>query len=185
MFPPWLSKAQDSSEMVCMCLVPQWCLTLCNPMDSSMPDFSVILYLLEFTKLISIELVMPSNHLILCISSFICEHKHLPHLWIQKQCSERSEDSCILFIYKKRTKVQWSLASSRQCRKRLRHDWKAKQQWQHLSSLHGRLLIFPPLPVIPAKAASLRCFRFRMAFVLSRGDWKPNPSTCLSSVSPF
>ena len=105
MFPPWLSKAQEASEVVCMCLVTQSCLTLCNPMDSSMPGSSVILYLLEFAKLISIELVMPSIHLILCISSFICEHKHLPHLWIQKQCPERSGESCILFIYKKRTKV--------------------------------------------------------------------------------
>ena len=45
--------------------LPQSCLTLCDPMDCSMPD-------LYFTnswsllKLMSIESVMPSNHLILC-----------------------------------------------------------------------------------------------------------------------
>ena len=45
--------------------VAQSCLTLCNPMDCSMPDLPVHHQLPEFThKLMSIELVMPSNHLI-------------------------------------------------------------------------------------------------------------------------
>ena len=39
--------------------------TLCDPMDCSMPVFSVHHQLLEL-KLMSIESVMPSNHLILC-----------------------------------------------------------------------------------------------------------------------
>ena len=42
------------------------CLTLCDPMDASTPGFPVFHYLLEFAKLMSIESVMPSNHLILC-----------------------------------------------------------------------------------------------------------------------
>ena len=46
--------------------VTKLCPTLCNPMDYSMPDFPVLHYLLEFTQTMSIELVMPSNHLILC-----------------------------------------------------------------------------------------------------------------------
>ena len=41
-------------------------LTLCNPMDCSMPGFPVHHQLLEFTQTMSTELVMPSNHLILC-----------------------------------------------------------------------------------------------------------------------
>ena len=40
--------------------------TLCDPMDCSMPGFPVFHHLLELLKLISIELVMPSNHLVLC-----------------------------------------------------------------------------------------------------------------------
>ena len=50
----------------CCCSGAQLCPTLCNPMDSSTPD------LLSFTnswsppKPMSIEPVMPSNHLILC-----------------------------------------------------------------------------------------------------------------------
>ena len=46
--------------------VTQLCLTLYDPMNRSMPDLSVHPPLLEFPKLMSIESVMPSNHLILC-----------------------------------------------------------------------------------------------------------------------
>ena len=44
--------------------VTQSCLTLCDPMDCSSPGFPVHQQLL--LKLMSIESVMPSNHLILC-----------------------------------------------------------------------------------------------------------------------
>ena len=39
---------------------------LCNPMDCSTPGLPVHHQLLDLPKLMSIELVMPSNHLILC-----------------------------------------------------------------------------------------------------------------------
>ena len=45
--------------------VAQSCLTLCDPMNCSTPGFPVIHYL-SLLKLMSIESVMPSNHLILC-----------------------------------------------------------------------------------------------------------------------
>ena len=41
---------------------------LCNPMDCSMPGLPVHHQLPEFTQLMSIDSVMPSNHLILCRS---------------------------------------------------------------------------------------------------------------------
>ena len=47
-------------------LVAQSCPTLFDPMDCSTPGFTVFHYLLELGKLMSIELGMPSNHLILC-----------------------------------------------------------------------------------------------------------------------
>ena len=50
----------------CCPLVAKSCPTLCDPRDCSMPGFPVLHYLPEFTQLMSIELVMPSNHLILC-----------------------------------------------------------------------------------------------------------------------
>ena len=50
--------------------VAQLCLTLCDPMDytmSGLPDTNTR----SLLKLMSIESVMPSNHLILCCSLFL------------------------------------------------------------------------------------------------------------------
>ena len=57
--------------------VTRSCPSLCNPMDCSMPGFPVHLQLGSLLKLMSIELVMPSSHLILCcplllLPSIIC-----------------------------------------------------------------------------------------------------------------
>ena len=46
--------------------VPQSCPTLCDPMDCSTPGFLSITNSWSLLKLMSIESVMPSNHLILC-----------------------------------------------------------------------------------------------------------------------
>ena len=46
--------------------VAQLCPTLCNPMDCSTPGFLSITNSQSLLKLMSIESVMPSNHLILC-----------------------------------------------------------------------------------------------------------------------
>ena len=48
--------------------VAQSCLTLCDPVNRSMPGLPVHHQLPEFTRLTSIESVMPSSHLILCCS---------------------------------------------------------------------------------------------------------------------
>ena len=50
----------------CFCSATQSCPALCHPMDCSMPGFPVHHYLLDLLRLMSIELVMLSNHLILC-----------------------------------------------------------------------------------------------------------------------
>ena len=50
----------------CCCSVTKLCPTPCNPMNCSLPGCPVTHYLLEFAQLMSIELLMPSNHLILC-----------------------------------------------------------------------------------------------------------------------
>ena len=54
----------DFTECHC-CSVTKSCLTLCDPMDCSMPGFPVLHHFLELAQT-HIELVMPSNHLILC-----------------------------------------------------------------------------------------------------------------------
>ena len=53
-------------QMVQFSSVPQSCPTLCNPMDCSIPGFPVHHQLPEPAKLMSIESVIPSDHLILC-----------------------------------------------------------------------------------------------------------------------
>ena len=57
--PHAATKTQFSS-------VAQSCPTLCDPMNPSTPGLPVHHQLLEFTQTMSIELVMPSSHLILC-----------------------------------------------------------------------------------------------------------------------
>ena len=47
--------------------VAQSCLTLCDPMDCSTPGFTVHQNSQSLLRLTSIKLVMPSNHLILCL----------------------------------------------------------------------------------------------------------------------
>ena len=48
------------------CSVPQSCLTLYDPMDCSPPGFLFFIVSWNLGKLMFIESVMPSNHLILC-----------------------------------------------------------------------------------------------------------------------
>ena len=62
----WTGKYSILSWSVQFSSVAQWCPTLCDPMNCSMPGFPVYHQLLDPAQLTSIELVMPSNHLILC-----------------------------------------------------------------------------------------------------------------------
>ena len=48
----------------CCCSVSQSCLTFFDPINGNTPGFPVLHCLLEFLKLMSIELVIPSSHLI-------------------------------------------------------------------------------------------------------------------------
>ena len=54
------------SSVVCCCSFAHLCPTLCDHMDCSTPDFFVLHYLPEFAQLMSIDSVIPSNHLTLC-----------------------------------------------------------------------------------------------------------------------
>ena len=60
----WLSAVQFSS-------VAQSCLTLCDPMNCSPPGLQSITNSWGLSKLMSIESVMPSDHLILCRPLFL------------------------------------------------------------------------------------------------------------------
>ena len=55
----------------CCFLVVKSCPTLCNPMDCCIPDFPALHCLPSLLKFMSIEWMMPSNHLILFLSLFL------------------------------------------------------------------------------------------------------------------
>ena len=58
----WVSP----SILLSSCSVAKSCPTLCYPINCSMPGFPVLHNLPSLFKFMSIESVMPSNHLILC-----------------------------------------------------------------------------------------------------------------------
>ena len=65
----WIKKilyVYIHTVIFCCCSVTKLCLTFFDPMNYSMPGFHVLHYLPSLLKLMSIEPVMPSHHLILC-----------------------------------------------------------------------------------------------------------------------
>ena len=64
-----LDRILDRISSVQFSSVAWSCLTLCNPTDGSTPGFPIHHQLRSLFKLMSIELVMPSNHLILIIQN--------------------------------------------------------------------------------------------------------------------
>ena len=54
------------------CSVANSCPTLCDPMDCNMPGSSVLHYLPEFAQIHVLELMMLSDHLILCHPLSFC-----------------------------------------------------------------------------------------------------------------
>ena len=67
LFSSYCIPSTDNSawHIVRCCSVTQLCPTLCNPMNCSMPGFLSFTISQSLLKLTSIELMMPSNHLIL------------------------------------------------------------------------------------------------------------------------
>ena len=59
-------RKEEFERMVCLCSVAQSCLTLCDPMDCSMPGFPVLHHVLELAQIHVHQVSDASNHLILC-----------------------------------------------------------------------------------------------------------------------
>ena len=74
----------------CCCSVTNSCLTLCDSVNCSTPGFPILHYLLSLLKLMSIELVMPSNHLVLCHPLFL-----LPSIFPSIRVSSNESALCI------------------------------------------------------------------------------------------
>ena len=65
LFVQWVKPLTPKGYFCCCCSVSKACLTLCDSMDCSTSGLLVPHHLPDF-KFMSIESVMPSNHLILC-----------------------------------------------------------------------------------------------------------------------
>ena len=76
-FTVWVTREALLRSSVQFSSVAQSCPTLCDPMNRSTPGLPVHHQLLEF-RLTSIELVMPSSHLILCRPPFSSCPQSLP-----------------------------------------------------------------------------------------------------------
>ena len=68
-FPMWEVRVELRPHYITCFVVVQSlsCVQLCNPVDCSPPGFPVLHCLLEFAQTHAIQLVIPSNHLILCL----------------------------------------------------------------------------------------------------------------------
>ena len=64
----WLGRIFTLLSFFVCCSVTQSYPTICNPIDCSMPGFLSLTISRNWLKLISIESMIPSNHLILCYS---------------------------------------------------------------------------------------------------------------------
>ena len=79
----------------CPCSVTKPCLTRCDPIDCSEPASSVLCSLQSLLRFTSIELVMPSDHLMLPARSTVSKfpppsHQTLLSCWLQPRSSSRN-----------------------------------------------------------------------------------------------
>ena len=104
------------------CSVAQSCPPLCNPMDCSIPGFPASKYSWSLLKLVSIELVMPSNHLILCcpllpsvflsirvFSSESALHIRWPKYWSFSWNTKFSAFTPLCYLFPTSTLIKYSL----------------------------------------------------------------------------
>ena len=98
--------------------VAQLCLTLCNPMDCSMPASLSNTSSRSLLKLMSIELVMPSNHHILCYPLLL-----LPSVFPSIRVF--SNESVLRFKWPKYWSFSFSISSSNEYSRLIsfRIDW--------------------------------------------------------------
>ena len=97
--------AEELSSTRPCCSVTQPCLTLCNPIDCSTPDFPVLHCLWSLLKPMSVELVMPFNHLILCHPLL-----HLPSIF--PSIKVFSNESALLIRWPKYWSFSFSICPS-------------------------------------------------------------------------
>ena len=110
--------------------VAQSCSTLCNPVDCSMPGPPSITSSRSLLKLMSIKLVMPSNHLILC-------HPLLPLPSIFSSIRVFSNESVLHIRWPKYWSFSFSISSSNEYLRLISF----RMDWLDLLAVQGTLKI--------------------------------------------
>ena len=108
--------------------VAQSCPTLCDPMNRSTPGLPVHHQLLEFTQSMSIESVMPSNHLTLCGPLFL-QPSIFPNIRVF------SNESALRIRWPKYWSFSFSISPSKE------HSWliSFRMDWLDLLAVQGTL----------------------------------------------
>ena len=103
-------------------LVTQSCLNFCEPVDCSMPGLPVHHQLLESAQFLSIELMMSSNHLILCHPPL-----HLPS--IVPSIRGLSNESVLYIRWPKYWSLIFSISPSNEYSGLISLDWLLWSPW--------------------------------------------------------
>ena len=128
----WRNTEQLLKQPLHTCSVDQPCLTLCDPMHCSMPGFPVHHQLLKFAQ----ELVMLSNHLILCHPLFL-----LPSIFPSIKVFSNESDLCI------RWPKYWSFSFSISPSSEYSGLISVKIDWFDLVAVQGTLKSSSPTPL--------------------------------------
>ena len=132
--------------LICCCSVSKSCPTVYDPMDYSIPGFPIFLSLF---KLMSVELVMPSNHLILCRPLLL-----LPSIF--PSISAFSSKSAVCIRLTKYQSFSFSICPSNKYSGLISF----RTDWVHLLTIQGTLKSL--LQHHNSKASTLQCSAFVM-----------------------
>ena len=127
--------------------VTRSCLTLCDPMGCSTPSFPVHHQLLDMLKFMSMESVMPSNHLILCHPLFL-----LPSIFPSMRVFSKESVLCI------RWSKYWSFSFNISPSNEYSGLTSFRMHWLHLLAVQGTLKSL--LQQCSSKASILRFSAF-------------------------
>ena len=150
-FLVWLSSAGKS------------CLTLCNAMDCSMPGFPVHHQLPNLLKLMSIELLMASNHLIFCRPLLL-----LPSIF--PSIKVFSNESVLSIRWPKYCTFSFSISPSNEYSRLI----SLRMDWLNLFAVQGTLKSL--LQHHSSKASILRHSTFSMVHLTHPYDYWKNHS---------
>ena len=145
-YTPWLTKELHTTSVQCNS-VTQSCPTLCDPWTASQQDSLSITNSQSLLKLMSIESVMPSNHLILCRSLLL-----LPSIFPSIRVFSNESALCIRWL------KDWSFSFNISPSNKHSGLISFRMDWLDLLAVQGTLKSL--LQHHSSKASNLKCSAF-------------------------